>query len=128
MNAATIQSLREESKRYRALASKIDSLLSELDATESNPPATPVLPSLASSPALSTQKPIEMYANLTQWDALLLAIEMYGPQTTRELWARLNKAGIPLKTTTVVSSIISRMQKRTDKLTQSEDGKWSIKT
>ena len=103
----TVEVLRAESKRLRSLALKIDALIAELDAPE-RVEGTPDFPSLAGTVISSSGNPNAEFANLTQRAAIMKALE-YGPQTTRELFTRLNAGGQAFRNPTYVSSVLARM-------------------
>jgi hypothetical protein len=123
---ATIEVLRGESKRLRSLADRMDAFASEL---EGKPPPQVELPLAGGTPGAAAHlfpgldaevalklKPTE-FKGMTQHASILKALELYGPQTTRELYIRLNSGGMSFKKPVYISSLLARLKnvvERTD--------------
>jgi len=70
--------------------------------------AVPLFSGLAEEVAAKL-KPCE-FKGMTQHAAILKALELYGPQTTRELYVRLNSGGMSFKKPTYISSLLARLK------------------
>jgi len=113
-NANTYQVLKSEAKRLRSLADRLDSFAAEL----SNVVASYGGQAGAgqTTPAL---KGFGAYDGLSQKNAVLKALQD-GPQTTRELFERLNAGGQSFKKPVYVTAMLGRLK---DKVERTEDGK-----
>jgi len=126
--ANTIEILRAEAARYQSLAKRLSDFADELERE---------LPSGASAGASpttgggekrdatnsATQNGRGEFAGLTQPSAILKALES-GPQTTTELFERLNAGGQSFKKVVYVSSIIPRIKEKIERL---PDGRLKLK-
>jgi hypothetical protein len=113
---ATIEVLRNEAKRLRSLAERMEAFAAELDGNGVPPVMElPFGPSNSTRPKnLATSGTFDVspreFKGLTQHAAILKALEMFGPQTTRELFNRLNAGGMAFKKPIYVSSILGRLK------------------
>lgn len=114
----TIEVLKAESKKHRAIAEKIDALIAELQpdssGTVSNAP-------IASTPSLPG---VGEYANMRQAEAIIHALKKHGPQTTKEIFHRLNAGGMSFKKVAYVTAILARFRDKWERL---PDDKISLK-
>ena len=119
--ATTYEVLRSESKRLRSLADKFDALASELQndvglsgqvAPEPKKELTPSLPGVGE------------YSDMKQAEAIIHALKNHGPQTTTQLFDRLNAGGLSFKKVAYVTAILARFK---DDWERSLDGKISLK-
>ena len=123
---ATIEVLRGEAKRLRSLATRMDAFASELDGEPSPQvelPLTggmsrvlvPALTGLAADVAAKLRT--SEFKGMTQHAAILKALELYGPQTTRELYIRLNSGGMSFKKPTYISALLARLKNVVERTT-----------
>ncbi len=120
--ATTFDILKAESKRLRALADKLDMFAAEIqNETQSSiedpmrPPAPPVYPSLPG---------VGEFTHMNQVEAIQHALNKYGPQTTAELFSRLNAGGMTFKKISYVTSVLARFKDKWERL---PDKKISLK-
>lgn len=115
--ANTYDVLKVESKRLRGLADEIDALAAKLQGEavnqiKSDSPAAPEFPGIG------------QYSEMKQGEAILHALKNYGPQTTTELFNRLNAGGLSFKKVAYVTAILARYKGQWER---AEDGKISLK-
>ena len=110
----TSQLLRSEANRLINLAGRLQAFADEL---ESEGAPTPNVNGHVDS------TPSGEYANLRQPDAILKALKK-GPQTTRELFQRLNSAGQSFKKVTYITAVLGRLK---DKVERTDDGKVKLR-
>lgn len=117
--ANTIEVLKAESKKHRLLADKIDALIADLQNESSasrqpdhQKPPEPSLPGVGE------------YSNMKQADAIKLVLSKFGPQTTTEIFNRLNAGGMSFKKVAYVTAILARFREEWNRL---PDGKISLK-
>lgn len=126
---STIEVLRNEAKRLRSLAQRMDALASELGGTMLpiggmiEQPTTQWGPIDFRLPdaAMTTIPP---FKGMTQHAAILKALELYGPQTTRELFERLNAGGMAFKKRVYITAILGRLK---DVVERTPDNKIKLK-
>jgi hypothetical protein len=118
---STIEILRNEAKKLRSVADRIDAFASELDedvlaARRHTEPALKyyaVMQPNGATPALSPDleaiHPRE-FKGMTQHAAILKALEMFGPQTTKQLFNLLNAGGMAFKKPVYISAILGRLK------------------
>jgi len=113
----TFEVLKAESKKHRAIADKIDALLAELQG-DSTPAAT--------SPTITTPSlpGVGEYANMKQAEAIIHVLKKFGPQTTTDIFHRLNNGGMTFKKVAYVTAILARFKEKWDRL---PDNKISLK-
>jgi hypothetical protein len=122
--ATTYEILKAESKRLRALAEKIDSFAAELQ-SETSISTQIQIPQRQPTPALPPSLPgIGEFADMKQAEAIIHALKTYGPQTTKQLFERLNAGGLSFKKVAYVTAILARFK---DKWDRAADGKISLK-
>lgn len=119
----TFEVLKTESKKHRAIADKIDALLAEL---QSDSGAAQSLTQLPISPKTTTPSlpGVGEYANMKQAEAIIYVLKNFGPQTTTEIFNRLNAGGMSFKKVAYVTAILARFK---DKWVRSADNKISLK-
>jgi hypothetical protein len=114
----TFEVLKAESKKHRAIADKIDELLAELqgDSTQSTAIPTITTPSLPG---------VGEYANMRQAEAIIHVLKKFGPQTTTDIFHRLNNGGMTFKKVAYVTAILARFKDKWERL---PDNKISLKS
>jgi hypothetical protein len=113
MNSA-IEVLRNEAKRLRSLADRLDAFALELNggvppARRISDPVINYYRDLRVGEGASPINPKE-FKGMTQHAAILRALEVYGPQTTKELFNRLNAGGMAFKKPVYISAILGRLK------------------
>lgn len=139
---ATIQVLRSEARRLRAVADRLDAFASELDGGPlRNSAGSNVLPQHGLPPHLFSDDALEAYERasnpggellsfnsefhgMTQHAAILKALELYGPQTVRQLFYRLNSGGMNFKKPVYVTAILGRLKSVVERM---PDGRIQLK-
>ena len=128
--SSTIEAMRADAKRYRSLADRLDALASEM-AHQAQPVASVAaaalpngglfaVPPRPQSPPMTNGE----YSGLSQKDAILKALEAYGPQTTRELFERCNAGGMAFKKAQYVTALLPRLG---DSVERIDGGKLRLK-
>jgi hypothetical protein len=118
----TVNVLKAESQRLRALVAKIDALILEIEGPEKAPQQQdPSDLFVRRSPLLRPAG--GEYSKLTQTEAVLKAIG-HGPVRLKELYLRLHSGGSNIKNARYVSSVIARLR---DKVQRGDDGVYSLK-
>lgn len=115
----TIEVLKAESKKHRNLADKIDSLIAELQSESGvsrQSAATLAEPSLPG---------VGEYHGMKQGEAIVHVLKKFGPQTTTEIFHRLNGGGMSFKKVAYVTAILARFKDKWDRL---PDNKISLKS
>jgi len=115
--------LRTEANRLRHLANRMDAFADEIEeeGQEKNNQRKFVVDHI--SDQVGSLSP-GYYSGLTQSDAILKALEV-GPQTTRELFNRLNSGGQSFKKPVYVTAVLGRLK---DKTERTDDGKVKLKS
>jgi hypothetical protein len=128
---ATIEVLLAEAKRLRSLADRMDAFALELNGKAPPevglPGHTPKYGHGTESEGQPVVLPrfLQEFRGMTQHAAILKALELYGPQTTRELFARLNSGGMAFRKPVYVASILGRLK---DVVERTPDNKIKLKT
>jgi len=119
----TIDVLKDESKKHRALADKIDALIADL---QSDSGATQSTAHKAISPKTTTPSlpGVGEYADMKQAEAIIYVLKKFGPQTTTEIFNRLNAGGLSFKKVAYVTAILARFKDKWERL---PDNKISLK-
>jgi hypothetical protein len=125
---STIEVLRNEAMRLRSLAERLDAFAAELDGQSPitpqltfygiEPRAAGVASVTGTTPAISAPGMLAFangvkrneFKGMTQHAAILKALEMFGPQTTKELFTRLNAGGMEFRKPVYVTSLLSRLK------------------
>lgn len=127
--SSSIEVMREEAQRFRSLADRLDALAAELAAHTQPVAVTRKGPTFADGgvaiPIPPNTPAAGEFAGMKQGNAILKALERYGPQTTTELFNRLNAGGMAFKKVVYVTAILPRLADRVERL---EDGKIRLKT
>ena len=113
----TIDVLRAEATRLRSLAGRLEALALELDG-----PSPSGRKEAGADQKKSATGP---YSGITQNAAILRALEDGGPQTTAELFNRLNVGGQAFKKRTYVTALLFRLK---DKVERLPEGKVKLRT
>jgi hypothetical protein len=122
--------LRNEAKRLRSLAERMDAYASELDGVggaKDQPDLfkdnVRIFMTSSNSSILGPGNPRE-FKGMTQHAAVLKALETYGPQTVRQLYVRLNSGGMAFKKPVYVTAILGRLK---DVVERTEDNQIRLK-
>lgn len=116
----TYEVLKSESKKHRAIADKIDALLAELQSDSGLTHSTSATPA-TTTPSLPG---VGEYANMKQAEAIQYVLKQFGPQTTTEIFNRLNAGGMTFKKVAYVTAILARFREKWERRV---DGKISLK-
>jgi hypothetical protein len=116
---STIEILTAEVNRLRGLADRMEAFVTELGGHASRP----CRPAICENPVILKPTIDREYADLTQADAIVKALADHGPQTSRELFHRLNTAGFNFKRVAYVTSILPRLS---GKVSRRVDGKLDL--
>ena len=131
MTTTPVEVMRAEAKRFRSLADRLDALAAEI-ASQTQPVVASGQDNTCNrgglSPTPRPQKVVAIggeYAGLTQNKAILKALQLYGPQTTAELYERLNAGGMTFKKAVYVTAIVARLRDAVERI---DGGKIKLKT
>ena len=121
----TVSVLRAEAARLRALADQMETLIRSIEGEElagaiggGNGTLPVARPDQGAHPKKGE------FSGLKQTDAILRALKYYGPQTTRELFTRLNSGGMSFRQVSYVTAVLSRIK---DSVERQADGKLKLK-
>ena len=115
---STFEVLKAESRKHRAMADKIDALIAEMQSMGGNAVSNPstVTPSLPG---------VGIYADMKQGEAIISVLKQFGPQTTTEIFNRLNAGGMRFKKVAYVTAILARFKEKWER--NPADSKISLK-
>lgn len=118
----SIEVLRAEAKRLRSLADRMDAFAAELEGQPSGDADRQVRTATSSDSGPITQRNAKHgeFSGLTQREAIIKALKVYGPQTSRELFERLNAGGMAFKKPTYITALLPRLK---DSVERTNDGK-----
>jgi hypothetical protein len=119
---STAEVLRNEAKRLRSLAERMEAFALELDGGKAKDRTLDLFSDTNSrrfahspnSPVLGPVNPKE-FKGMTQHAAILKALEAYGPQTVRQLFIRLNSGGMAFKKPVYVTAVLGRLKDVTER-------------
>src|SRR5208282_5231684 len=98
----TSKVMRTEVSRLRSLADRLEAFAAELDGEPANKLEQKTAPKTAANGS--------DYSKLTQTSAIIKALRDHGPQTTQELFVRLNEGGKPIAKRTYVTALMPRLK------------------
>jgi len=121
---ATAEVLRQEVKRLRSLADRMEAFAIELEGAPRRERSVKSASFYGGGAALPMNGHGHgEYTGMTQKAAILKALE-HGPQTTREIFNRLNVGGLPMKSPLYVTALLGRLK---DKVERGPDKKLRLK-
>lgn len=118
---ATAEVLRQEAKRLRSLADRMDAFAIELNGVAA--PNTKRHTSALRVTMEANGGLLGEYAGMTQKAAIVKALQ-HGPQTTREIFTRLTAGGLPIKSPLYITALLGRLK---DKVERGSDKKLRLK-
>lgn len=107
----TVDVLKAEARRLRALAQKVEDLALEL--SEGSLGTTHQVTNAVANGRGE-------FSGLTQLQSVVKALEVYGAQTTRQIFERLNAGGQQIKRPTYITAMLPRLK---DKIERTDGGK-----
>ena len=129
MNSSTIDNLRREEQKHRAIADKIAKFLTELEAFEKgeDPPLINQ-DHIDPKPSTIQQNGSDIsrngrFSKMTQADAVEAVLREKGSASAREIFEELRHGGKPLPKTMYVSTVLTRYKQRFRSL---GNGNWTL--
>lgn len=118
----TYDVLKAEARRLRSLAERLDSFAEEIASASEGSSSSSSSPDSTETPALDG---LGEFSGMTQQEAILKALRQYGPQTTRQLFNRLNSGGQSFRRLVYVTAVAGRLMR--DKIERLSDGKLRLR-
>jgi hypothetical protein len=119
----TYEVLKAEAKKHRAIADKCDALAADLQSDSGA--VQPITADQISPKTTTPDLPgVGEYTDMKQAEAIIYVLKKFGPQTTTEIFNRLNGGGMSFKKVAYVTAILARFRDKWDRL---PDNKISLK-